>query len=148
MGEAVYVDLGGQRSLVALLKSGKYATDGNFPLRIVPTHFKLLDMSRQLASLPGLQRKWELTANEFPTVVTFSDANNSANLRIVGPDQLEQAFGAGVRWREITIEMTTDLVTRGLKSQLPFLISERDALRRAYQNPFKFIPEYGAFVRE
>jgi len=147
VGEAVYVDLDGQRGLMALLKSGTNATDGNFPLRVVPAHFKL-DMDRQLASLPGLRGKWELPANELPTLVTFSDANRSATLRIVHPDQLEQAFGAGVHWRGIVIEMTTDPVTHGLESRLPFLVSEKNALRRAYQNPFKFIPEYFAFVRD
>lgn len=147
VGEAVYVDLDGQRGLVALLKSGEFATDEGFPLRVVPAHFSI-DMDRQLASLPRLRGKWELPAKEFPTLVTFSDANRSASLKIVHPDLLEQAFGAGVRLRGIFIEMTTDPVTHGLASRLPFLVSETNALRSANQNPFKFIPEYSAFIRK
>ena len=145
-GEAVFVDLGGQRSLVALLKSGENATDGNFPLGVVPAHFKL-DMDRQLASLPSLRGTWELFGKDLPTLVTYSDPNNSATLKIVRPDQLEQAFGPEVHWRGIVIEMTTDPVTHGLEARLPFLVAQRDALRRAYQNPFKFIPGYFAFIR-
>jgi hypothetical protein len=148
VGEAVFIDLGEQRSLVALLKSGEYATDGNFPLRIVAAHFKLDDIDRQLASLPSLRGKWELTVNELPTLVTFADANDSATLRIVRPDQLEQAFGPNIHWRGVVIEMTTDPVTHSLEARLPFLVSQRDPLRKAYQNPFKFIPEYLAFIRD
>jgi len=147
VGEAVFVDLGGQRSLVALLKSGENATDGNFPLRVVPAHFKL-DTDRQLASLPSLRGRWELPAQDLPTLATFSDANNSATLRVIRPDQLEQTFGPDVRWRGIVIEMTTDPVTHGLEARLPFLVSQKDTLRRANQNPFKFIPEYFAFIRD
>ncbi|WOH49344.1 hypothetical protein [Bradyrhizobium sp. sBnM-33] len=145
-GEAVFVDLGGQRSLVALLRSGEYAQEGSFPLGVVPAHFKL-NFARQVASLASLRGKWELADKDLPTLVTFSDANNSATLRVIRPDQLEQVFGPNVRWRGVVIEMTTDAVTHGLEARLPFLVSQRSALRSANQNPHRFIPSYDAFLR-
>jgi hypothetical protein len=113
VGEAVLIDLDG-RSLIALLKSGEYAQDGNFPLRVVPAHFKL-NMDRQWASLPSLRGKWELTDKDLPTLVTFSDPNDSATLRVIRPAQIEQAFGPNVHWHGVVTEMTTDPVTTALK---------------------------------
>jgi hypothetical protein len=145
-GEAVSIDLGGQRSLIALLKSGEFAEDGNFPLRVVPAHFRL-NTDRQWASLSTLRGKWELPEKDLPTLATLSDPNNSATLRVVLPDQLEQTFGQNIRWRGVAIEMTTDPVTRGLVDRLPFLISQKRMLQQANQNPRKFIPDYYAFIR-
>jgi hypothetical protein len=145
VGEAVFIDLGG-RNLVALLKSGEYAQDGNFPLRIVPEHFKL-NMDPQWASLPSLRGKWELTGKDLPTLVTFSDPNDSATLKVIQPTQIEQVFGPHVHWRSVVVEMTTDPVTRSLEARLPFLVSQSKSLRSANQNPSRFIPSYDAFIR-
>jgi hypothetical protein len=145
-GQAVFIDLGNQRSLIALLQSGQYAEDYDFPLRVVPSHFRL-NTDRQWASLPTLRGKWELAEKDLPTLATLSDPNNSATLRVVRPDQLEQTFGQDIRWRGVAIEMTTDPVTRGLEARLPFLISQKRTLQQANQHPRKFIPHYYAFVR-
>jgi hypothetical protein len=144
-GEAVFVDLGGQRRLIALLRSGDFAEDGNFPLRVVPAHFEV-NGDRQLGSLSSLRGKWELY-KDIPTLVTFSDPNDPATLRVVRPDQLPQVFGPNVRWRSIVIEMTRDPVTRGLEARLPFLVSQKNTLRRAYGYPGKFVPRYDFFSR-
>jgi hypothetical protein len=145
-GQAVFVDLGGQRSLIALLRSGRYAEDFNFPLRVVPAHFRLTT-DRQLASLSSLRGKWDLAEKDLPTLATLSDPNDSATLRIVRPDELEQIFGRNIRWRGVTIEMTTDPVTRGLEARLPFLISQKRILQTANQNPSRFIPHWYSFIR-
>jgi hypothetical protein len=145
-GEAVFVDLGGQRSLIALLRSGEFAQNGHFPLSVVPAHFNL-NRDHQYTSLASLRGRWELADKDLPTLATFSDANNSATLRVIRPDQLEQAFGPNIRWRGVVIEMTTDPVTRGLETRLPFLVSQKNTLRRAYGHPREFIPSYNAFLR-
>lgn len=145
-GQAVFVDLGGQRSLIALLKSGRYAEDMNFPVRVVPEHFGLTN-DRQLAALPGLRGKWDLAESDLPTLATLSDLSDSATLRIVRPDDLQQIFGRGIRWRGVTIEMTTDPVTCGLQGRLPFMNSQKRILQTANQNPRRFIPDWYAFVR-
>jgi hypothetical protein len=145
-GEAVFVDLGGQRSLVALLRSGEYAQEGSFPLGVVPKHFKL-NFARQVAPLSSLRGKWELDDKDLPSLVTFSDANNSATLRIIRADQLEQVFGRDVRWRGIVIEMTTDPVTHGLEARLPFLVSQKNALKDPIGESSKFTPKYWFFIR-
>jgi hypothetical protein len=145
-GQAVFVDLGGQRSLIALLRSGDFAEDGRFPLRVVPAHFGLRN-DHDLASMSSLRGKWELTDKELPTLVTLSDPNNFATLKVVRPEQFEQVFGHGVRWRSVVIEMTTDPVTRGLEARLPFLVSQKNTLKDPIGNASKFTPKYGFFIR-
>jgi hypothetical protein len=68
-GEAVFVDLGGQRSIVALLRSGEFAQDGHFAVSVVPAHFKQ-NLGRQLAldSLASLRGKWELADKVPPSL--------------------------------------------------------------------------------
>jgi hypothetical protein len=148
-GEAVYLALGQRGSIAALLASGEYASDIDYPRFLVSgLHFKLnLFDDRKLASLPTLRGKWELPNNELPTLVVVSDPNNSATLRVIRPDQFEQTFGPNVHWRGVVVEMTTDAVTHGLEARLHFLVSQNVSLRGANQNPNRFIPKYDAFLR-
>lgn len=121
-GEAVFVDLGGQRNIVALLASGSYAEGAAYPSFIVPQHFKLnLFKDSQLASLPQLRGRWDLTNKDLPTLITFSNPGDPATAEVLRADQLEQFFGAGVRWRGIVVEMTTDAVTHVIESKLPWV---------------------------
>jgi hypothetical protein len=99
----------------------------------------------------GSSQQWakptRLPSNGLPTLVTFSDPNNSASLRVIRPEQLEQTFGPNVHWRGVVIEMTTDPVTRGLEARLPFLVLQKNVLRDPIGDPNKFIPKYHAFIR-
>jgi hypothetical protein len=146
-GEAVYVDIGQQRGLVALLASGAFAESYGYPEHLVMRHFKMdLFDGRQLATLPTLHGGWELASNELPTLVTFTLADDPATLKVVRPDQLEQSFGSGVHWRGVAIEMTTAPVNHGLEARLPFLVTLKQALR--ITDPTKFVPRYDAFIRD
>jgi hypothetical protein len=121
-GEAVFVDLGGQRNIVALLASGSYAEGAAYPSFVVPQPFKLnLFEDSQLASLPQLRGRWDLTNKDLPTLITFSNPGDSATAEVLRVDQLEQFFGPGVRWRGIVVEMTTDAVTHVIESKLPWV---------------------------
>ena len=121
-GEAVFVDLGNGRNVVALLASGTFAEKHSYPAHLVTTHFKTSwSDGRQLASLPKLRGHWELAQDDLPTLVTFSNPNDPATLRLVPVGQFEQVFGPSVRWRGIAIEMTTDAVTHVIESKLPWV---------------------------
>jgi len=76
-GEAVFVDLGNGRNVVALLASGTFAEKHSYPAHLVTTHFKTSwSDGRQLASLPKLRGHWELAQDDLPTLVTFSNPND------------------------------------------------------------------------
>lgn len=154
VGDAIFVDLGGGRNLVALLASGKYAQLGDYTNRIVLRHFPpSRDFETFLRSLPSLQGKWTLTsgdfpdAGEFPTFVTISNPSDAATIRTVSATQLEQTFGSGVRLQSVTIEMTSDAVTRGIEKRLPFLISQKAALQTGLGSYARYIAEYRQFIR-
>lgn len=119
-GEAVFVDLGAGRNIVALLASGPYAEAAGFTAFIVTRHFNLnLSDDSQLASLPALRGQWELANDNLPTLVTFSDAADPATLKLIRPTEL--TFGPSVHWRGVSVELTTDAVTYTIESKLPWV---------------------------
>lgn len=122
-GEAVFVDLGDNKSVVALLAGGEFAEAGaGYPTNVVPDHFKLsLATDAQLVSLPNLRGSWELARNRYPTFVTFADRSDPSTIRLVRADQFEATFGAGFLLRGVKIEMTKDAVTRDIESKLPWV---------------------------
>ena len=122
-GEAVFVDLGRQRNIVALLASGPYAENAEYPQGVVRSHFKQnLTIDRHAESLfRWLRGNWELPSEDLPTLVTFSNPGDPATAKILRADQLEQVFGPGVRWRGVRVEMTTDAVTHKIELRLPWV---------------------------
>ena len=144
-GDAVFVDLGDNRNLVALLAQGTFAEHAGFFSAIVPRHFqiKLLDF-RQLAMLPGVRGKWSLAPNDLPTLVTFSNLADPATVRTVRPDQFEQVFGQNVHWRGITIEMTTDAISWAIVEKLPW--ASRLIPRGGFIHPNRFTLN-GSYLR-
>jgi len=132
---------------VALLASGEHATDVNFPNYVVPQQFRS-ELKGQLALLSSLRGSRELTGKDLPTLVTFSNPNDSTTSRIIRADHIELVFGSNVRWRGIVIEMTTDPVTRDLEARLPFLVSQRNTLRNdRVRDSNRFTPTLDLFLR-
>lgn len=120
-GDAIFLDLGKSRNLVALLATGEFAERPGF-IHIVLSHFKLnLWDDRQLAQVPNLRGKWRLDGNDRPTLVTFSDPADRATARTVKPNEFDQVFGKNVRWRGATVEVTTDSISWGIESHLPWV---------------------------
>jgi hypothetical protein len=136
-GEAIFLDLGAGRNVVALLAAGAFAEKAAYPAFLVQSHFKLnLFDDRQLASLPTLRGKWELGSDNLPTLVTFSNSRDSETLKLLQPNQFEQTFGSGVHFRGVVIEMTTDAVTHNIELQIPWVTKLTPGL--VYQSPGKF----------
>ena len=129
-GEAVYVDLGEHRSVLALLASGASGQDVDFLWRIVPSHFKLnLFEDRSLAQLPTLHGRWELAQDEFPTFISFEQPDDPKSARRVSENEAVQISGQRIRLRGVTIEITDDQVTRGIENRLGWwTISGRPAV--------------------
>ncbi|WP_133255244.1 hypothetical protein [Phenylobacterium kunshanense] len=70
---------------------------------------------------PG--RPVELTPAEFPLLVTFRDPQDPQSVTEVDPDDLQPHFGPGVALKSITVEVTRHAPTRGLKRQLPWIVT-------------------------
>lgn len=119
-GEAVYVDLGEGRNLVALLASGPNAENGGYPQSVVPSHFKLSYSDSDLPKFSNLRGQWPLPKDGLPTFLTFGNLGDLQSAKVVLPDQFEQVFGAGVTLRDVRIEMTDEPVTHGIAEKMPW----------------------------
>jgi hypothetical protein len=147
-GEAAFVPLREGLGLVALLASGPYGENVDYPTRIVPHVFNLNTFEASTREwLPSLSGQRELSGKWLPTLVLVSDPNDSATLRVILPDEFDHAFGRGVRFQGVTIEMTRDAVTRGIEERLPSLVKEKERLYHLYSLPYVFTPHYSSFVR-
>jgi hypothetical protein len=103
-GEAVFVDLGDGRNVIALLASG---SNVDYPGHIVPHHFKLSYADRDLVKFPQLQDRWDLAGEPLPTLVTFAYLADPNTARMVRPEEFEAVFGQGVRFKRVWIEMVS-----------------------------------------
>jgi hypothetical protein len=132
-GEALYLDLGpGVRPLIALLTSSihaKYGVDRRWSrdagpndnllaLLYGPPSADFMDNVARLARTRGPRR---ITPADLPDLVTFADVNDPKSVVEVNPNDLQATLGKNVTWNEITLEMTDEPITTGIKAKLPWL---------------------------
>lgn len=145
-GDAVLVDLGGGKNLLALLAhrgdKGLELEEINFvALRAYnaaghKTSFK--DISRMTGAVP-------VTGRLMPVLATFADLADPKTMREAKPDELA-AIGTGFRLRGVSAEVLPngfwpldfggwlgEPVTRGIEAKLPWLKASGDAAATALQ---------------
>jgi hypothetical protein len=120
-GEAVYVDLGHGRNLVALMAFGP---DARAQHSMAGLAFEVLGLSSSnpddLKRISKLTGRADLRGDLIPTLVTFKDARDPRSVQVVSPPDLS-AIGPGIRLKGAWIEMTQDVVTTGIDQRLPWL---------------------------
>ena len=145
-GDAVFVDLGGGKNLVALLahvdKSLELDEINYVALRAYKAagqNVSFNQMSRMTGTVP-------VTGEVIPVLVSFADPADPATARLVPLDNIEGALGKGIRLRGISAEVVPngvwpldfggplgDPVTRGIEAKLPWLNGADNAAGRALQ---------------
>jgi hypothetical protein len=143
-GDAVFVDLGGGKNLVALLvhidKSIEFDDINYVALRAYKAagrNFQFNELSRLTGVVP-------VKGTVIPVFVTFSDPADPGTARAVSPEAIEDTLGKGIRLRGISAEVVPngvwpldfggplgDPVTRGIEAKLPWLTGVDDAAGRA-----------------
>jgi hypothetical protein len=133
-GDAVLVDLGGGKNLVALLAHLDPPLDldgiNYLALRAYGAangRVSFNEMSRMSGVVP-------VTGALIPVLVTFTDLGDPATARTVQPDDLEAALGRGFHLQGIFVEVVPNgfwpldfggalgqPVTRGIEAKLPWL---------------------------
>jgi hypothetical protein len=134
-GDAVFVDLGGGKNLVALLAHLDNTLDleaiNYVALRAYGEagghRVSFNQMNRMTGIVP-------VTGALIPVLVTFADPADPATMRSVAPDDLEASLGAGYRLHRVTAEVVPnglwpidfggplgEPVTRGIAAKLPWL---------------------------
>ena len=105
-GEAVFLDLGGGRNLVAVLAHGESAEDVD---RInsfwVEAYGRYRYDEDVWSGRTELRRAVELKPPLVPTLVTFADPLDPSTARVVLPGEFEAVFGPGFRFRRATLEV-------------------------------------------
>jgi hypothetical protein len=132
-GDAVLVDLGGGKNLVALLAHiDPVDLDGMNYLALraynaAGRKVSFNEMSRITGAVP-------VTGALIPVLVTFTDLSDPATMRTVLPDNFEAPFGRGFQLHGVSAEVVPngfwpldfggllgEPVTRGIESKLPWL---------------------------
>jgi len=118
-GEAIFVDLGHGKNLLAILGFGPSGTDGR----------KIFGLTRA-ALAPGkdvdwkdeykLKGKGELPSDYIPTLITFADLGDPKTARRVKPADLGTAFGPGYSFLRAVVETTSERITRSIDQKLPW----------------------------
>jgi hypothetical protein len=164
-GDAVFVDLGGGKNLVALLAHLDKTIDldgiNYVALRAYGEaggqRVSFSQMSRMTGIVP-------VTGALVPVLVTFANPADPATMRTVAADNLEASLGPGFRLHRITAEVVPngfwpvdfggplgEPVTRGIRAKLPWLDSEgaaAAALKAAGLASTEPIDARGAFTRK
>jgi len=118
-GEAIFVDLGEGRNVIALLAAGRVAANVNYPDQIVPALFDV--PFENWATLGGMRGTKEMPISKLPTFVTFANLNDLKTVRFVNLGEFQQIFGSAAHVPRVWIEMTDEPVTRGIQQKLPWL---------------------------
>jgi hypothetical protein len=137
LGQAVFVDLGKERNVFAVLGVGPYdSVDGMAELTrsaFLPIHPGLT-----YRDVPNLAGAAPLTEQQVPTLVSFSDLSDPKTARVIAPGEFEQVFGNDVHFKRAFVEMVPagswpfnwigwpavlagEPVTRGLETKLHWL---------------------------
>lgn len=121
-GEAIFIDLGQGRNLVALLRFGPDAQTQHSMSRLAFEVFQRRSTDpNDLQQMSRLSGRGDLPGDLIPTLVTFKDPADPKTVRVVSPAEFTSVFGPGVRLKNAWIEMTRDQVTTGIDQKLPWL---------------------------
>jgi len=129
-GEAVAVDLPGEKTLFALVPTHGWL--GRTMHRLAPNvegepweeRFDNVLMLEGKGEIE-LPKEWPTRNGEaiyaYPMFVTFRDEGVPETVEQVDPTNLSQAFGAGVKLKRITLQLTDEPVSSEILDRLPWL---------------------------
>jgi hypothetical protein len=132
-GDAVLVDLGGGKNLVALLAHRDNTVDLDGMNYVALRAYKAAGQNVSFNEMSRLTGAVPVTGALIPILVTFTDLSNPATAHAVPPDNLAAVLGQGFRLHGITAEVVPngiwpldfggrlgEPVTRGIEAKLPW----------------------------
>ena len=132
--DALFVDLGGGRNLLALLahRDGSLDLDGMNYLAL-RAYSEAAGRQVSFNAMSGMTGIVPVKGALIPVLATFGDLADPATMRIVVPDDLEAVLGTGFRLHGVTAEVVPngfwpidfggalgEPVTRGIEAKLPW----------------------------
>jgi hypothetical protein len=139
-GDAVFVDLGGGKNLVALLAHRDKTLELDEINYVALRAYKAAGRNVSFNQMSQMTGMVPVTGEVIPVLVSFSDPADPATARLVPPDAIEGALGKGIRLRGVSAEVVPngvwpldfggplgDPVSRGIAARLPGLNGTDDA---------------------
>ena len=133
-GEAIVVDLGKRGTLFAVLTGRETeAWPSSVIYSVLPRSLLTASQRERFAAVLALSGEHQVSPykgpagrelENYPALVHFRDPKRPETATIVAPDKLAEVFGAGVSLNRITVARTEAPITRGIRSQLPWLREE------------------------
>lgn len=143
-GDAVYVELGGGKNLVALLAHIDKSVDFDDINYVALRAYKAAGRNVSFNQMTQMTGTVPVKSTVMPVLVTFIDPTDPGTARVVPPDEVETALGKGIRLRGISAEVVPngmwpldfggplgEPVTRGIEARLPWLGGADNAAGRA-----------------
>jgi hypothetical protein len=119
-GEAVFIDLGNGKHVIATLGFGPKGGEDRIE-HLAFEAFRRAGRPMDVKNLAKAQGSAPLTGDLVPAFVAFAALDDPKTARVVRLDEFPAVFGAGVRLRDARIEMTHEPVTRGIEKRLAWL---------------------------
>jgi hypothetical protein len=133
-GDAVFVDLGGGKNLVALMAHIDRTIDLDGMNYLALRAYKAAGRNVSFSEMSRMTGAVPVTGALIPILVTFADARDPATIRKVPSEAMAAALGDGFRLRDIHAEVVPNglwpldfggplgkRVTRGIETKLPWL---------------------------
>ena len=132
-GDAIFIDLGEGRNIIAILAHGRDGSDVNGMSHLAMNAFAAAGQKVIFKDVKKLSGKVFVWGSLVPTLVSFTDLNDPKTARVVYPGYIEGTFGKGYRLKEVSLEMLPvgmwpfdfggmvgEPVTRKIETKLPW----------------------------
>jgi hypothetical protein len=162
-GEAVAVDIAPGKTLFALLDQPErivpLAFDATIPMQPrrgskwpdhVFAHIRTLKSQTAVVTVPERASPNRPEMYAYPKLVTFRDIRDPRSVESVEPGALEKSFGPGVKLRRITVQLTQDDVTTGIKKRLNAEFWKRKGMihKKALENNGIYDPYFSSLTHQ
>jgi hypothetical protein len=132
-GDAIFVDLGGGRNVIALLVHGKDGLEFDGMSHLALNAFASAGEKVPFKEVKHLSGKVAVTGALIPTLITFTDLADPLSARELDPADIGAVLGDGYRLHGVTLEMVPvgfwpfdfggtlgEPVTRGIQAKFPW----------------------------
>ncbi|MBX7526635.1 hypothetical protein [Qipengyuania vesicularis] len=159
-GEAVAIELPGDRTLFALLRSEDSADWAAYVVQAVSPTIRGEPWEEQFDNMLQLRgerivpryfkRMVRGRSSGYPLLVTFTDLDEPSSLQLVDPDDLATTFGEDTSISRVTVQMTEDPVTTGIEQRLRWLpkVYELGLVKEDFPDGFPVGDFKGLFERD
>ncbi|KPQ12493.1 MAG: hypothetical protein HLUCCO17_02675 [Saliniramus fredricksonii] len=128
-GEAVVVELSTGQVVVATLRHGYETSANTYRMRILARLALQQDDPRFFMEARNWEGSAELSGELIPSILLFESGDDPYSRQWLPPDSFREKLGPEFQFQRMTLEMTSDPVTRQITEKLPFMARDWDELK-------------------